>query len=82
MKQVETQFLIPGSKEPTEMSSIESDNKEEQHQIRPQASKLFHQAQEEVEKYRTQQFNQLGKRINNKLHSFLKQLDGSTDDNS
>lgn len=82
MRAVRTQFRIPGSEEPTEHSSTASENKEEQHPIKPQASKLFHQAQEELDKHRTQQFNQLGKRMNTKLHSFLKQLDGSIDDNA
>ncbi len=83
MKTVRTKFHIPDTEESPgpEASSTESDNKEEQHPIiRPQASKLFHEAHNELEKFRTDQFNQLGKRINKKQQSFLKLLDGSVDD--
>lgn len=83
MRVVKSQFRIPGSEAPTEYcSTAGSENKEEHPPIKPQASKLFHQAQEELDKHRTQQFNQLGKRMNSKLHSFLKQLDGTVDDNA
>ena len=81
MKMVKTQFLIPCSEESAEVSTAGTENKEELHPVKPQSSKLFHHAQEELEKYRTHQFNQLGQQISSKLHSFLKQLDGSTDDN-
>jgi hypothetical protein len=80
MRTVRTQFFVPGPVALSEGSSAEAESKEEQHHIKTRPSKSFQDAQEEVEKQRTHQFNQLGKRINTKLNSFLKQLDGVTDD--
>ena len=46
--------------------------------VKPEAFELFEEAKSKVEHHRTNQFNQLGRRVSSKLQSFLKQLDDTS----
>lgn len=80
MKMIKAQFCIPVYDERCGNSGKDSRSKEEQPMIKKQTSRLFHEAKSELEKHRTNQFNQLGKRISIRIQNLLKQLDGSVDD--
>lgn len=91
MTMLKSNFFIPGDEQLQQQqqqqqrrSALSSarTSKDEQLSIKPQASELFREAKIRLDHYRTNQFNQLGRRVNNKLQSFLKQLDGTADDAS
>ena len=71
MKMVNALFYIPD----TEQQQQQEDSPL---LIKPQASRILQDAQKDLEKHRTEYFNQLGKRIDDKLQSFLKQLDSDS----
>lgn len=68
MKMVNALFYIPDTEQQEQDPPL----------IKPQASRLLQNAQKDLEKHRTEHFNQLGKRINDKLQSFLKQIDNDS----
>ena len=79
MDMIRTQFYIPDIEKQDKDSS--NKDREEPSLIKQQASELFHEANEKLEKHRLNQFNQLGKRIKNRSQIFRSHFDNSVDEN-